>query len=205
MDPFSLMALGSTALTSIGKLASGFMGSSLDKLQQSIANSNTQLLVNKANLEAQAGQIPLYEGRLQQSRTMDTINRTLGAETGKFAASNLDPTYGSPLLLEGFSAGQGATDLALIGAKANLGYASALSTSAGTMAQAAGSAGQAAAFGMKATQDVVTGILGAGTSMLSGLSNKNQWSGLQSIASMFGGGGGMSGGDMIPGAMTVGG
>lgn len=188
MDPLTLMALGSTALSSIGKLASGFMGSSLDKLQQSIANSNTQLLVDKANLEAQAGQVPLAEGRLEQARTMATINRTLGAETGKFAASNLDPTYGSPLLLQGFTAGQGATDLALIGARANLGYASALTTSAGTMAQAAGSAGQAAAFGMKASQDIITGILGAGSSLLSGLSNKNQWSSLNSLASSFGSG-----------------
>jgi hypothetical protein len=188
MDPMTLMALGSTALTAIGKLGSGFMSSNLDKLQQSIANGNAQLLLSKAQLEAQEGQIPLAEGRLEQSRTMDTINRTLGAETGKFAASNLDPTYGSPLLLEGFSAGQGATDMALIGAKAELGYAGALTQSAGTMAERTGQVGMGAAYGMKATQDVVSGIIGAGTSLLGGLSNKNQWAGLQSIAGSIGDG-----------------
>jgi hypothetical protein len=188
MDPFTIMAMGSSALTAIGKLGAGFMGSQMDKLQQSIASSNQQLLVQKANLEAKEGQISLDQGSVEQARTIGSINRTLGAETGKFAASNLDPTYGSPLLLQGFSAGQGATDLALIGARAQLGNASALTQSAGTMAQAAGAAGQAAAFGMKSTQDIVSGILGAGSSLLAGGANAKMWGSLNSMASNPGGG-----------------
>lgn len=180
MDPFTIMALGSTALSAIGKLAGGFVNSSLDKVQQSIANENTNLLVKRSQLETQAGELPLDEARLEQSRLVNNINRTLGAETGKFTASNIDPTYGSPLLLEGFSAGQAAQDMALIGAKGLLGHAQALGQAAGTLAQAAGSAGQAAAFGMKATGDVVSGIFGAGTALLSGLS------GLKGIGSPFG-------------------
>lgn len=188
MDPMTLMAMGSTALTAIGKLGSGFMSSNLDKLQSQIASGNATLLLTKAQLEAQEGQIPLDQGRLDQSRTMDTINRTLGGETGKFGASNLDPTYGSPLLLEGFTAGQGATDMALIGAKAELGYAGALTQSAGTMAERAGQVGMGAAYDMKSTQDIVSGVIGAGTSLLNGLSNKNQWAGLNSIAGSIGNG-----------------
>jgi hypothetical protein len=201
MDPLTAMALGSTALTSIGKLISGFAGSSLDKLQASIANSNTMLLQTKAGDEAAEAKLPMDEAALQQSRTVASIGRTIGAETGHFAASNLDPTSGSPLLLEGFSAGQGATDLALIGAKAELARAGYLSQSAGTLSQAAGSAFQAASFNEKSTMDIINGITGAATSALSGLSNPSTWAGLtsatKSIAS--GGAGGNNSGILIYG------
>jgi hypothetical protein len=164
-------AMGATALSSISALGKGYAGSSLANFQESITNSNTALLRQKAGLEASEGQLSLDQGALQQSRTVASINRTLGSETGKFAASGLNPGYGSPLLLEGFSAGQGATDLALIGAKAEMGNAQALLTSAGTMADAASSAGQAATFGMQATQDVMAGWFGAGTAALQGMSS----------------------------------
>ncbi|HZU87931.1 MAG TPA: hypothetical protein VE993_01615 [Stellaceae bacterium] len=184
--------LGSTALSAISKLGAGFAGSQLAQLQESIANSNAALLQNKATLEAAEGKLSLDEGALQQSRTVAAINRTLGAETGKFAASGLNPASGSPLLLEGFSASQGATDLALIGAKAELGNAQALMTAAGTMAQRAGAVGQAASFGMQSTQDVIAGIVGAATSVLQGLTADHgaPWNALMGAARSFASAGG---------------
>jgi len=188
MDPLTILALGSTALTSIGKLASGFGGSSIAKLQEGIANQNTALLNQKASDEAAEGKLSFDQSALDQSRTMLQVNRTLGAETGSFTARNLDPSYGSPLLLEGFSASQGAMDMALIGAKGEMGNADALLTAAGTRAQAASSAGQAAGFGAQASSDVFTGIVGAGTALLNGLGNPKNgvWSNLTAAAKAIG-------------------
>jgi len=185
-SPLTLFALGSTGLTALSQLGGGYVGSSIDQLQQSIANMNTQLLVSKAKMEAESGQLALSEGGLEQARTASTIQRTLGGETGHFAAANLDPTTGSPLLLEGFSAGQGATDLALIAARAQMGEAQALGAAAGTMAQAAGSAGQAAAFGMKSTQDIMAGYFGAASSIFSQLNNAKMWGPLSAAATSIG-------------------
>lgn len=199
-NSLNFMALASTALTSLSKLGSGYMGSSLSTLQESIASSNAALLRQSAGMEASEGKLSLDQGALDTSRTVASLNRTLGSETAGFSSGGLDPTSGSPLLLEGFSASQAATDMALIGAKAELGNAGALQQSASTLGQAASAQGQASAFGMKATQDVMAGWLGAGTSMLSGLSNPSQWkaftSATNSIASGFGG---MVGNLIIPG------
>jgi hypothetical protein len=192
---FPFLALASTMLSSVGKLAGGFMNSSLDKLQSSIANDNTNFLTQQAAMQADEGKLSLDQGALQQSRTVAAVNRTLGAETGKFTASNLNPQTGSPLLLEGFSAGQGATDMALIGAKAELGNAEALQQSAGTLNRAVSSSGEASAFNMKSTSDILSGIFGAGTTMLSGLSDNGgaQWSALTQAATQIGQGmGGMA-------------
>lgn len=191
MDPLTMMALGSTALTAIGKLATGFAGSSLAQLQQSVADTNTKLLNQKAAAEEEEAQLPFAEAGLEQSRTVLQIQRTLGGETGGFTARNLDPTYGSPLLLERYTAGQGATDVALIGAKAGLSSASALLTAAGTRAQAAGSAGQAMGFSAQQTQDVLSGIFGAAGStfsMLGSPSNPGNWNNLLTMSKSIGSG-----------------
>jgi hypothetical protein len=205
MDPLTLLALGSTALSSIAKLGSGFASSSLAQFQAGIANANAALSTKQAGVQADEGTLSLDQGALQQSRTIQQVNETLGGETGKFAASGLDPTYGSPLMLEGFTAGQGATDLALIGAKAQLGNAQALETSAGTMAQAASETGQAAGFGMQATDDVMNGILGAAAGALGGLSANGgaQWNSLMNLAANFGSGGGGALGNMVVSAASA--
>lgn len=140
-DLLSILALGSTALSSIGALGQGFANSSLAQFQASIANFNAQMLTQQAGMQAKEGQLSLDEGALQQSRIANTVSQTIGAETGKFAASNLNPAYGSPLVLEGFTAGQGETDEALAGAQASMGYAGALQQSASTLTQAASQTG----------------------------------------------------------------
>jgi hypothetical protein len=172
MDPLTIMALGSTALSAIGKLGGGFASSDLATVQQNVANQNTQLLVQRARLEATGGPELAYSaGGLEASRKVADINRTLGTATSRFAAVNLDPTYGSPLVAQGFSASQGRADLDLIAARARMQAAGALMTSAGTMAQAASSQGQATGLGMKSSQDIFAGIFGAGTTALQGVGN----------------------------------
>lgn len=171
MDPLTILALGGTALTAISKLGQGFAGSDIDKLQQNITNQNTQLLVRRAGLEAKGADVAFAGGALDQARRQTDIERTIGNANARFASGNVDPTYGSPLVAQGFSASQGKADEDLIAARARMQAAGALMTSAGTMSQAATSAGQAAALGMKSGQDIMAGYLGAATSLLSGFGN----------------------------------
>ena len=195
MDPLTIMALGSTALSAIGSLGKGFMGSSIDQIQQSVANQNTQLLITRAGLEAKGADVAYAEGGLEAARRTTDITNTIGTANARFASGNVDPTFGSPLVAQGFAASQGRADLDIIAARARMQAAGALMTSAGTMASAASSAGQATAFGMKSTQDIISGILGAGTMALQGVSNAFR---------PFGGGGFGGGMGMPTGAATGG-
>jgi hypothetical protein len=191
MDPMmAALALGSTALTAIGKLGSGYAASDADKFQAMIADKNAQLLTEKAKAEAAEGTLATDEATLQQSRTIEAVKRTIGSQTSRFTGSNLDPTMGSPLLLAGFTAAQGEMDLALEGAKGTLGVASALGQSAGTMAAAAGEKGKSASFNIDASQQVMAGWLGAGTALLSGATSMKQYSALAAATGQVAGGGG---------------
>jgi hypothetical protein len=190
MEMMALLAMGSTALTAIGKLGAGYAASDADKFQAMIADKNAQLLTEKASAEAAEGKLATDEATLQQSRTIMQVQRTIGAQTARFAGSNLDPTMGSPLLLEGFTAAQGAMDMAIEGAKGTLGNAQALGAAAGTRAEAAGETGRASSFNIDATQQVMAGWLGAGTALLSGATAFKQYSALAAAAGQGGGGGG---------------
>lgn len=166
LDALQIFGLAGGAIAAIGKLGQGFASSDIDKLQQNIANQNTQLLVRRAGLEAQGADVALAGGALDQNRRLMDINRTIGTANARFASGNVDPAYGSPLVAQGFSASQGKADLDLIAARARMSAAGALMTSAGTMSQAATSAGQAVGFGMKSGQDIMAGYFGAATTML---------------------------------------
>lgn len=167
LDPLQIFGLAGGAIAAIGKLGQGFVNSDLDKLQQNIANQNTQLLVNRAGLEAKGADVALAGGALDQARKLAEVNRTIGTANARFASGNVDPAYGSPLVAQGFSASQGKADQDLIAARARMSAAGALMTSAGTMSQAATSAGQATALGMKSGNDLMSGYFGAATTLLS--------------------------------------
>jgi hypothetical protein len=177
MDPLTIMALGSTALTAISKLGGGFTGSHIDLLQKGVADQNTQLLMTRAGLEAKGADLAYAGGALDQNRVQINLNRTIGTANAHFAAANVDPTYGSPLVAQGFSASQGRADEDLIAARARMQAAGALMTSAGTVSAAASSNNQAAGLGMKSSQDIMSGYFGAATTMLSGFSSAFKGSG----------------------------
>lgn len=53
----------------------------------------------------------------EQSRIYDQVDATLGAQVNFFAGGNIDPTSGSPAILQALTAAQGETDVALAGAR----------------------------------------------------------------------------------------
>ncbi len=65
-----------------------------------IANKNAELVLGKANLE--------------ENRVRDETKAALAQQSTYFAANNMDPTYGSPLMLAGFGAAQGESDALIV-------------------------------------------------------------------------------------------
>ncbi|MBI5112869.1 MAG: hypothetical protein HZA68_12950 [Rhodovulum sp.] len=191
MDPLTIMMLAGTALGGLGKLVGGSMGQEIADLQAEIGRTNVANLQRKAGLERDQAGYAYAQGSLAESRTRAQLDRVMGGQTAFAAAGGLDPTTGSPLLLEGFTAAQGATDVALIRANALTGAAAAYSRSASTMADAATAAGQALAAEMKGDQDMVAGIFGAASTLLTGAGQA--WKGLGGTGGASGGGGGWTG------------
>lgn len=194
MDPLTIMMMAGTALGGLGKLLGGSMGQEIADLQADIARTNVANLQRKAGLEREQAGYAFAQGSLAESRTRAQLDRVMGGQTGFAAAGGLDPTTGSPLLLEGFTAAQGATDVALIRANALTGAATAYSRSASTMADAATAAGQALGAEMKGDQDMVAGIFGAASSLL--LGGSKMWAGLGGAGGATGGWTGTYGGDL---------
>lgn len=196
MDPLTIMMMAGTALSSLGKLVGGAMGKDIGDMQARVGEANVASLERRAALEREQAGYAYAKGGLEESRTRDQLARVLGGQTAAFAAGGLDPTAGSPLLLEGYTAAQGATDIALIRANTQTGVAGAYSRAASTMADAATMAGQAGAAKMKGDQDMVAGIFGAGSTLLLGAGKA--WPGLSS-GSPAGWSAGTIGGTGLPG------
>ena len=99
----------------------------------------------------------------------------MAAQRSYFAGGNLDPSFGSPLVVQATMAGRISTDMDLAKTSFAVDKANALSNEATLRGQAAGSAGQAlnALLGqsgavLKSSADLTAGYLGAATSLLSG-------------------------------------
>lgn len=166
MDPLTIMLLAGTALQGIGKLASGAQGGYIADWQANLAHGNTELLRKRSEIEGLGADLARAKATLEETRTREQLDRVLGGETAHYAASNLDPVSGSPLLLQGFSAAQGQVDINLIRARGGVEAAAAHGRAAGTLAEAAGSAGQEASLRMKSDQSTIAGLFGAATSFL---------------------------------------
>lgn len=161
VDPVTLLAMATTAgggaLSAAGQLAGGRGTARAARMQAWMAQQNAQLATEK--------------GAFEQARLRDRVAAVLDNQTASVTARDIDPSYGSPLVLQGLSAMQGEADAMLVGAGAQQERAEHLWTAAGKIGQA---------------QDAKrAGMIGAGTTILSTVS---KW------ASLAGGGGSQSGG-----------
>lgn len=217
MDPFTIgLMMASTALSAGGKVFAGISQSRADAaegelaLQQAdlyglnaeTAKSNVGILSTQAEIAGMGEDFAYAKARLQKGRISEKGRVTLAAQRTEFASRNVDPTFGSPLLIQAVTAGRVAQDMDLTDAGAAVEAADAKTRKANILNQAAGAQGQvvtsigqqltaslkARALFSKSEDDVVSGVLGAATSLLSG------------AAGMSGGGGGG-----VAGTMQVGG
>lgn len=182
MDPFTIATLASAGVNAIGKLMSGASSSAMDKLQSQIyginagiSENNVSSLESQATVAAGGAGVAAAEGNLTVGRIQTQGAATIAAQRNYFASSNVDPTYGSPLLTMARTAGRVASDVDIARAGAAISAANAKASGASLMMQAAGQQGQAlgsllneAGADMKSSSDTMAGYFGAATALLSG-------------------------------------
>jgi hypothetical protein len=134
------LTIASTALAAVGSVVKGYASSSAGKLSAQIARGNAEI----------AG----IEGNIKENRVRAAVDRTIASQTAHFSANNLDPSYGSPLLIAGLSAAQGEVDARTVTAETRL--------------KQLGLESEASAAEQQAKADVFAGWFGAGTALLSG-------------------------------------
>lgn len=183
MDPFTLAMVAGAGVSAIGKLMGGASSSAIDQVQAQayatqakVAQGNTSLLDQQADVAGLGVDFAASKESSTLGKIAEAGRQTLSAQRSYFAGSNLDPTFGSPLLAQAVTAGRVATDMDLTKASFAIDKANALSSEASLRGQAAGSAGQAlnALLGqsgamIKSSADLTAGYLGAATSLLSGI------------------------------------
>lgn len=183
-----LMAFAAAGLGAAGKLYAGFAGSDAAKISAGIDRDNAALLDTQGDIAKESAGLSLTKGAWEAGQVARRVGTASDARVSYFAGRNIDPTSGSPLLMEGFSAGRGATDMALAAAKGEAGYADGLTKASNIYGQAASQQWKAAQDEQAATTARISGLFGAGTTLLSAAASP--WAGL---------GNAFSGGIRVPG------
>ncbi len=198
MDPFTLAMIASSGVSAIGKLMAGASSSAMDKLQAQAygvqaqtSETNTGILNEQADVAGLGVDFAASKEREQLGQIAEAGRQTLSAQRSYFAGNNLDPTFGSPLLMQAMTAGRISTDMDLAKTSFAVDKANALSNEASLRGQAAGSAGQAltslmnqSSALMKSSADLTAGYLGAATSLLSGAAGVAKGGGSFSMPTM---------------------
>lgn len=200
MEPFTmaLMAAG-TGANMIGKLMGGASSKAMSAITSQIhgnnagiANSNADTLDTQADIADMGVDFSWSKAKTQISRIEEQGRQVLSSQRSYFAGNNLDPTFGSPLLMQAITAGRVQSDIDLTKAGAAIEAADARTRAANIRAQSAGQRGNAltslyqqAGAQMKGDADMTAGYLGAATAFLSGATSFATGGGFGS----FGGGG----------------
>lgn len=180
-------------LSAGGALFKGAAGANAGDQNAELAQGNHDLLVDQAKIAKGNADLAVTRGNYDEFLTRRKVAGVLDSTTAHYAGGNIDPTYGSPLLMQGFSAAQGETDAQIVRAHMMTERADALTTSANIYGQAATQQFKSAAAKADAITSMVSGVIGAGTSLLSS-------------KSLFGSpSGGPGGGDgVLPGGLPLG-
>lgn len=196
MDPFTMALLAAgTGANILGKLSAGASSKAMSAISSQIygtnaeiANSNADTLDMQADVADMGVDFSWSKAKTQISRIEEQGRQVLSTQRSYFAGNNLDPTFGSPLLMQAITAGRVQSDVELTKAGAAIEAADARTRAANIRAQAAGQRGNAltqlyqqAGAQMKGDADMTAGYFGAATALLSGVTQ-------------FAGGGGFGGG-----------
>ncbi len=196
MDPFTLAMMASTGINAVGKLFGGFAAKDADLAQAGnydkraeISDLNAMLYGSQADVAHLGVDFAASKERVELGKIFESGRQTLETQRSYFAGGNLDPTFGSPLLVQAITAGRVATDADLAKARFAIDKADALTTEANLRGQSYSATLQAQsdrasadALRKKADNDVLAGIFGAGSALLSAFSGGGS-------SGLFGGGG----------------
>jgi hypothetical protein len=107
MDPFTVAAMALSA-------AQGAM--SIFGLGQQNRQQKRVMRMQQAQLRQNAD-LEMMQSTVEQNKVDDQLDDIYGAQTDFFAGGNLDPTSGSPAILQAMTAAQGETDKMMIAAR----------------------------------------------------------------------------------------
>ncbi|MBR0700175.1 hypothetical protein JQ599_09710 [Bradyrhizobium diazoefficiens] len=200
MDPFTFASIASMGINAVGKLMSGSSSSTIDKMQAQAygvqadaANSNAEILGTQADIAGMGVDFAASKERTALGKLAEIGRSTLASQRSYFAGNNLDPTFGSPLVVQSVTAGRISTDMELTKAQFEIDKANALSTEASLRGQASASASQALtslisqkAYLEKGDADMTAGILGAASAFLGGATSmaKGGFGGASNLSSI---------------------
>ncbi len=141
VDPVTALSVASAGMGAASSLFGGSANAKAAEIAAQTAEANSKMALAEG------------EGRVGQIN--QRVNNIIGAARANYAAGNLALNSGSPLMVQAMSAAQGNTDKQL--------------AMAGALNQASGQSSAAATDLNSATQDRISGIVGAGTALLHGL------------------------------------
>lgn len=176
MSGLEFLLMGSTALGVGGSLFKAFSATRVGELQERIASQNTKLLLRSADLQDDMESFVVARSNFEASRVRDAVKKVSGAQVTHWAANNLDPTTGSPMLIAMQTAEQGEADVGLVRAQGFLDAAEVQSKKARILGEAAGSAWQEAMVRERAFENRMAGYFGAAGTLLN---TATQWPGLR--------------------------
>lgn len=146
------------------------------------ATRATRAYTLAADIARRNAEAELAKANFEENRVRDETDRQLAQQSTYFAASNMDPTYGSPLALAAFGAAQGETDARIVRANGQQGAAEqqwsiyGLADRASETADAAAASVGGSAKALRRTIDSTfrtAGIRGSGTNTAAAISASN--------------------------------
>lgn len=185
---------GGTYMAAAGKRAEGKAVTTQAALEELVAQHNIETLHAQLGMQQQLADIPTLRAGLDEARTRLAGARVLNAQRAQVATNGLDPSFGSPLLMQGFSAAQVEADAGLIRTQGLLDKAAALAGVSDIAAKELNQSWAAVAAENKAKAAREAVKYGVGATYLSGASK---------MLSIFGGGGGFGGGASSAGGDTI--
>jgi hypothetical protein len=161
MAPLAPLAIGlgvvGTGVAAIGAFEQGQAASDAAKGQQAIALYNQKVADQQATAQGQAAAV-------QQERAAEAADRLKGQQRAALGASGAVPSEGTPLMIQAQQAAQSDLDQLMMGYNADIQQQQ-------TRSQAGMYGLQAGIYGQQASNAGMAGMIGAGSTLLTGFGN----------------------------------
>jgi hypothetical protein len=168
MDPFTMaLAAAGNGINAVGKLLGAASSSTIATMQADNFRGRERLDNLNADIARMGVDFAAAKERTELNKVAEAGRQTLSAQRHYFAGGNLDPTFGSPLLVQAMTAGRVATDMDIVKANFAIDKANAQTAEAGYREQARSDLVSAQMYDMKADSDLMAGVFGAAQSLLS--------------------------------------
>lgn len=167
---FPWLMAASAGVNAVGKLMSGASQSAMDALQAKQYDNRAALDDTNAEIAGMGVDFAASKEKTELGKIAEAGRSTLAAQRSYFAGSNLDPSFGSPLLVQGQTAGRIQTDINIAETSYAIDKANALTSKASYQSQSASDLLSASMARYKGDADMTAGVLGAASALLSGLS-----------------------------------